>query len=520
MPNFEPRVKGKEQPSSTPTPRRPSPAAQSLAGQAETPNVPAALRPGRRFRWWHAFTGVVAVLALIAVGLGWKILRVGSTVFGGTNHTSTLGQLGRLIVPGDRALLQDDNGRTNILLVGYGGPGHEGPYLADTIILASLNQTTNDVAMLSIPRDFLVELPGFGYRKINNALAFGRTDEHPEGGDALITKAVQDVTGQTIHYFARVDFNGFKQAVDTLGGLDLTVDNPFIDTEYPTYNYGYQTIRFAAGAQHLTGEQALQFSRSRHGNNGEGSDFARSARQQKLLFAFRERALSAGTLTNPGKISGLLDALGSHVNSTFELWEVARLAQIAQDLTPDKVVTRVLDATVPDSLVRAGTGTDGAYIIQPRVGLGNYLELHELAANLFPLNTVAKEHVSVQVQNATGETGLAETVGHTLRGFAYDILSIGTPKGVRYDQSVIVDLSNGRAPQTVATLQRKYGANVTTSLPTDIQLAGGKPLTANLNRNAAPTNPQVILILGTSAVAIVHSTTPPAARNLPAASST
>ena len=505
MPTNEPSPKGKEQLAASPTP--------------ETPKVPKSLYPKKRWHWWHGLVGIAALVAIVAIGLGWKILRVSSSVFGGTNGTSALGQLGKLIVPGDRELRNDGKGRTNVLLVGHGGPGHEGPYLADTIILVSLNQQSNDVAMLSIPRDFLVELPDYGYRKINNALAFGLTDEHPEAGDALITKAVQDVTGQTVHYYARVDFNGFKDAVDTLGKLEVNVDTPFVDVEYPTYNFGYQTISFEAGEQKMDGERALQFSRSRHGNNGQGSDFARSARQQKLLFAFREKALSVGTLTNPTKISGLLDTLGSHVSTTFELWEVARFAQIAKDLTPEKVVTRVLETT-SDNLVRQGTGTDGAYIIQPRLGLGNYTEIHELEANIFQLNTVAKEHVAVQVQNATGETGLADTVSKTLRGFAYDIISIGTPKGVRYEQSIVVDLSNGQAPQTVAALQSKYGATVTTSLPADISPTTGQALT-NLNRNSsAKTDPQVILILGTSAVSIVHSATPPAVRNLPAASST
>lgn len=496
---------GKEQLAASPTP--------------ETKKVPESLHPKKRWHWWHLVVGVSAVVAIVAIGLGWKILRVGSTIFSGTNGSSTLGQLGKLIVPGDRELKNDGKGRTNILLAGHGGPGHEGPYLADTIILVSLNQNTNDVAMLSIPRDFLVELPGYGYRKINNALAFGRTDENPAGGDALLTNAVQQVTGQTVHYFARVDFNGFKEAVDTLGGVEVTVDTPFVDYEYPTYNYGYQTITFESGTQKMDGERALQFSRSRHGNNGQGSDFTRSERQQKLLFAFREKAMSAGTLTNPAKISGLLDDLGAHVSTTFELWEAARLAQLAKDITPEKVVTRVLETTT-DNLVRQGTGFDGAYVIQPRLGLGNYTEIHELEANIFQFNAVAKEKVAVQVQNATGETGLADTVGKTLRGFAYDIISIGTPKGVRYEQSVIVDLSNGQAPQTVAALQAKYGATITTALPADITTTTTTTITNTNRATNTATTPQVILILGTSAVSIVHSATPPAARNLPAASST
>ena len=273
----------------------------------------------------------------------------------------------------------------------------------------SIDNTTNDIATLSLPRDLLVNLPGSGYRKINNALAFGMSETNPHGGDSMLTNAVQEVTGQTVHYFAKIDFNGFKNAVDAVGGVEITVDTAFVDLEYPDNNYGYQTITFDAGKQKIDGAKALEFVRSRHGTNGEGSDFARSKRQQKLLFALREKALSLGTLTNPSKVSGLLDSLGNHVFTTFELWEVARLGTIMKELTPEKVVTRVLETT-SDNLVVVGTGQDNAYVIQPRMGLGNWTEVHDLAANIFQLNIVQREAATIQVINATTKTGFAESV--------------------------------------------------------------------------------------------------------------
>lgn len=495
----------------TPTP----PDADAKAGA-----LPSAKRR-YHFHWWHSLVVVVAIVACTAIGLGWKLLRVSGSVFNNGSDTSTFGQLGKLILPGDRDLKQDAKHRTNILLVGYGGPGHEGPYLADTIILASIDNTTKDVGMLSIPRDFLVDLPGYGYRKINNALAFGMTEANPKGGDALITKVVEDVTGQTVHYFARVDFNGFKQAVDAVGGVDITVDTAFKDFEYPTYTFGYQTISFETGKQHMDGERALQFTRSRHGTNGEGSDFARSKRQQKLLFAIQEKALSVGTLTNPGKISGLIDTLGAHVSTTFELWEVMRFANFAKELSPDRIATRVLETT-PDSVVRAGTGTEGAYVIQPRLGLGNYAEIQELTNNIFQYNAVATEAAPIQVVNATTETGLADTVGHALRGYSYDVQSVTSPKATTYDTSIIVDLSNGQAPQTVASLQQRFGGTITTSLPPDLTLASGRAIVnrnTNGNTNSAAVEPKVLLILGRSAITIANSMYPNVIRNfLPARS--
>ncbi len=441
--------------------------------------------------------------------MGVKLVQVSGKVFGGSTNASALDQLGRLIVPGDRQLKQDANHRTNILLAGYGGPGHDGAYLADTIIFVSIDNTTNDIATLSIPRDLLVDLPNYGYRKINNALAFGMSETNPHGGDSMLTNAVQVVTGQTVHYFAKIDFNGFKAAVDAVGGVDITVDTAFKDYEYPDSNYGYQTISFDAGKQQMDGEQALEFVRSRHGTNGEGSDFARSKRQQKLLFALREKALSLGTLTNPSKVSGLLDSLGNHVFTTFELWEVARLGAILKELTPEKVVTRVLETTT-DNLVVVGRGADGAYVIQPRVGLGNWSEVHDLAANIFQLNVVQREAATIQVVNATTRTGLAESVGHTLRGFGFDVQTVASPEEATADTTTVVDLSGGNAPQTVASLQHRYNASVATTMPANLTLTPGKAIVnsnANGNKNAAAVPPNVILILGRDASTTVPNAT-------------
>ncbi len=484
-----------------------------------TSGLSASAAPKRswRFHWGRIAAGAGIAIALVIMAIGWKMVSTGTRIFHGNDNSSTLQQLGRLIVPGDRELKADEQGRTNILLVGHGGDGHEGPWLADTIIVASLQQKTGEVATLSIPRDFLANLPNYGYRKINNALAFGRTKDNPNGGDTLISSVVAEVIGQPIHYFARVDFTGFKKAVDDVGGLTITVDTPFVDSSYPTYNFGYQTVQFDAGEQKMNGEKALQFARSRKGSNGEGSDFARSLRQQKLLFAFREKALSLGTLTNPGRISDLLSTLGNHVGSSMELWEVMRLAGILKNLDANAVATRVLDATETDSLVKAGTGTDGAYIIQPRLGIGNYQEIHELFTNIFTYNAIAKENVPVQLQNGTGQTGIVEVAGRSLRSYSFDIESVANPKDLRYEQSVIVDLSNGRASQTVAMLKEKFGASVTTTLPGDLSLQTG----THLNRNVATQRPaEVLVVLGQSAISIVKTTLSPAARTLPRASAT
>ncbi|MFA6588504.1 MAG: LCP family protein [Patescibacteria group bacterium] len=506
-----------------PSTPKPQPGHVQAPGTFNTPKI-----AKHHLHLWRITFGVLIVFALIIIGLGLHVMGVGSKVFHGNNNSSTLSQIGKLIIPGDRELRNDGKHRTNILLVGYGGEGHDGAYLADTIIFASLDQASNEVAMLSIPRDFLVELPGYGFRKINNALAFGMTGENPEGGNQMLIKAVEEITGQTVHYYAKADFDGFKKAVDDLGGIDVTVDTAFNDFQYPTYNYGYQTIKFESGQQHFNGEKALQFVRSRHGTNGEGSDFARSKRQQKILFAFREKALNAGTLTNPGKINSLLSTLGNHVSSNFELWEVSRLAAILKSLSPEKIVTRVLES-VPDGLVKAATGLDGAYVLQPRIGLGNYQEIQALAANIFQLNQIAREAAPIQIQNATASKYLGNTAAHTLRGFNIDVISSAELKTIRYENSMIVDLSGGLAPQTISMLQKKYNATVVNELPADVTLLHATEANSNYNTNdnsnqntntATEIQPKILLLLGQSAVTIVNSEAKPNTKILPQTSST
>jgi len=508
MAHKDPAEKGIEQPV-TSTPPDAKASAGALPSSKQRPPATPQRRAGYHFHWWYTVIAVVSVIAVVVIGMGVKLVQVSGKVFGGSSNASVFDQLGHLIVPGDRQLKQDANHRTNILLAGYGGPGHDGAYLADTIIFVSIDNTTNDIATLSIPRDLLVDLPNYGYRKINNALAFGMSDTNPHGGDSMLTNAIQEMTGQTVHYFAKIDFNGFKAAVDAVGGVDITVDTAFKDYEYPDSNYGYQTITFDEGMQEMDGAKALEFVRSRHGTNGEGSDFARSKRQQKLLFALREKALSLGTLTNPTKVSDLLDSLGDHVFTTFELWEVARLGAIMKDLTPEKVVTRVLETT-SDNLVVAGTGADNAYVILPRLGLGKWTEVHDLAANIFQLNIVQREAATMQVVNATTKTGFAESVGRTLRGFGFDVQTVASPESFAADVTAIVDLTGGKAPQTVASLQQRYNATVLTTLPNTLTLSPGRTIVnsnANGNKNvntAVP--PNVILILGSDALATATNT--------------
>lgn len=166
-----------------------------------------------------------------------------------------------------------------------------GSQRTDTIMLAHLSEDREHAAIVSIPRDSWVSIPGRGRAKINAAFSWG--------GPALLVKTIESLTGIRVDHYAAIDFKGFATAVDAVDGVDVEISRTVRDT-----NSG---ITWTAGRHHLDGEQALRFVRQRY--NLPGGDFDRIKRQQALLKALSDRALSAGTLTNPVKVDGLLRAV-------------------------------------------------------------------------------------------------------------------------------------------------------------------------------------------------------------------
>lgn len=204
--------------------------------------------------------------------------------------------------------LPNKNGRTNILILGReGGVSRIGADLTDTLILVSIDKG-GDTALLSIPRD--VWVPSLR-AKINSAYYYGEQRQPGGGGIILARAAVEEVIGQPAHHVVVIDFAGFEKAIDLLGGVDIDVQRAFVDNQFPLagkendecdgdplFRCRYETIEFKQGAQHMNGQTALKFVRSRHAQGDEGTDFARSQRQEKLLLALKAKLLSRQTLFN------------------------------------------------------------------------------------------------------------------------------------------------------------------------------------------------------------------------------
>lgn len=347
-----------------------------------------------------------------------------------------LKRIKRLVFSHEEPLAGHKEDRINVLLLGMGGPGHDGPFLTDTMIIASFQPSTGEVAMISIPRDLGVNIPGHGWYKINHANAYGEVAQSGSGG-ALASKVVSDTFNVDIHYYLRVDFKAVEEVIDDIDGITVDVERPFTDTEYPADNYLYQTISFQKGVQTMDGETALTYARSRHGNNGEGSDFARAKRQQRMILALKEKVLSFETLANPIRIHSIIETLGNHISTNMDFSDIIAMMKLAKQADLSNIKTVVLD-TSPGGYLKNGYSPDGAFILAPNTG--NFDEISALIEHIFDpeSDSAIVEHLdtptqsqpdipitTVEVQNGTWRAGLAARAEKILEDDHIVVTTIG-----------------------------------------------------------------------------------------------
>lgn len=229
--------------------------------------------------------------------------------------------------------LKSTNNRTNLILLGIGGEGHKGADLTDSMIFASINYSNYSVTLLPIPRDIWVNTLK---AKVNTAYHYGE-EKREAGGIDLAKSAVSEITGQPIHYAVVLDFEGFIRAVDSIGGITVNVERAFDDYKYPIPGKEnaepeperYQHIHFDKGTQHMNGERTLKFARSRHAEGEEGTDFARSARQQKIISAFLKKVFSTETLLDPKRLTSLRQDLSDSLQTDIQKQQYSSFLKIA-----------------------------------------------------------------------------------------------------------------------------------------------------------------------------------------------
>jgi LCP family protein required for cell wall assembly len=461
-----------------------APIASAPASLAQTTSIPLAEekvfvynKNRRRLPWKLLFLVPIICIVLLVGWFGFKTLMATSRIITKSNGAGAPALNGKLDVA---TLKGEGDGRINILVMGIGGAGHDGPNLSDSMMVWSIDPKTKDVAVLSVPRDLYVKIPGYGYGKINAANSYG--------GPTLAEQVVSGVIGVPIHYYIVVDFSGFKQAVDAVGGVDINVLKTLNDPLYPcdSENGKYCPIYFSPGLQHMTGTLALRYSRSRETT----SDFSRAARQQQVAVALRAKALAVSTLTNPIKLSGLIDTIGGHVKTDLQLNEIQKLAGIAKDIDATRISQKVLDTGSPDSLLQDGTGSiAGAGSIElPKAGTFNYSDIQDYVKNIFTDHYIVDENARIEVQNGSGILGLAATVVKSLLSAHYNV---GDPVNAasQVTTTVIYDYTGGKKPYTINYLERRFGVkSIKASLPS--------PSPTPSTSAAAVAQPEIRIIIG------------------------
>jgi polyisoprenyl-teichoic acid--peptidoglycan teichoic acid transferase len=368
---------------------------------------------GKKWKSWKKTLLILFLVFLVAlIAVGWKTGFL-------LNKISTSGGLLSSIIhalPGvDETLEGEKEGRINVILLGMRGANVDGGgLLTDTIMIASIAPEQNKIALVSIPRDLYVTLPSRESQgKINSVYAYGEERGRGKGLED-IKEVLEEITGQEMHYAASINFEGFKKLVDALGGIEIYlgqsfsepvqfqeehVCDPYVFT-VPTGNYEIKknekgkivaryplcrnsqlecggNFQLPAGNNVLDGETALCFVRSRSTSN----DFERAKRQQLVLQKIKDKSLSTGTLTDFGKISGILEALGNNVLTDMRLWEMRRLYEIYGKLDNPQIKQNVLENSEEGMLYSPPMTEASGYILLPRGN--NFDRIKEMFANIF-----------------------------------------------------------------------------------------------------------------------------------------
>lgn len=429
----------------------------------------------RRIIW-----GVVIALlvGLLAVGayVAYKTINASGKVLQGNIFDIVQNQ----------PLKEDANGRSNFLIFGTAeddeGGEHGGANLTDSIMVISLDQDKKDAYMVSLPRDLWVryEMPDggvcpVGYEGKLNAQYFCASDdgtEEEKGANAL-SDQVAAITGLDVQYYIHLNFTAVVEAVDAVGGVDITI--PDYDPSSPgildrnfDWKCGYKCyfVNYKDGeVAHMDGEHALAFARARNASGGYGlpnGNFDREKSQQLVIKALREKAVSAGTLTNLGAVTGLIDALGNNLRTNVETKEVRTLMDLGTKIATDNIISISLNAE-GESLVTTGMH-NGQSIVRPIAGLTDYSDIKAYIQKEISSEPYVKEEANILVLNGSGVAGAAQTLADELDDKNFVVTGTDNAPDGTYAAIEVYQI-NTEKTATAAKLAEIYGVTVKTTPP-------------------------------------------------------
>lgn len=364
----------------------------------------------------------------------------------------------------------------NILLLGTDDRADEqGPPRTDTIILLTLDPQTNTAGMLSLPRDLWVPIPGFDFNaKINTAYGLGET-RTDAGGAQLVMDTVSQLIGRPIDYYVRINFHGFVQTIDLIGGIDVMVQKTIHDEEYPTADYGYETFHLEAGQQHLDGATALKFARTRHGDD----DYGRARRQQEVIRAVVDKVLRADMIvTLLPKTWKLISTMRSSIDTNIPVLVQYELADYMRVAALQEIRQEVLDSRYGEE--KNDNPEIGWVLIPDR-------EKVRIALDKFFMPPGADPRwVRIEVLNGTGQQGVAAQTRDYLQAQGWQVVAIGDADRSDYSKTLVV---NYGVPETIIQqvsqdLALQPGAatlkGLSSSQPIDLRIVVGRDILSKL----------------------------------------
>lgn len=413
-------------------------------------------------------TWVALIIVLLLIGGAIWLILWGNDII--AKITGGQGTVFDLFIESYEPLKTDENGRTNILAFGtsgfdmsgeeYGGV-HDGAQLTDSIMVISLDQATGDVAMLSLPRDLKASPTCTATGKINEVYWCNNMDGENEqaGAEALMTE-VGDILGIDFQYYAHLNWGSLESIVDTIGGINIILDEDIND-------YYYTGSVYEAGTEYaINGIQAVALSRARHGTTS--GDFSRGASQQKILIGIKDKVLEKGlSITD---LLGLASTLGDNLRTNFSIDEMKTLAHLASNFDFNNM--RQISLIEPEPLVTTGTINGISYVL-PSAGVGNYNAIQKYITKMFSSDPRSYEDYTILILNATETPGLASTEKSTLEEAGYDNIYIDDAPAGEYPEGYTVYSLTDTAPGTKKLLEEKYQtttkstAELPAGIPTD-----------------------------------------------------
>ncbi len=420
-------------------------------------------KPFYKKRSWRVFFLILGVFGICLISLCAYVYATGSKVFDNGFGSGSIAKA----IKGEK-LNGEDEGRVNILFLGRGGDNHPGGLLTDSLMVVSLNTRDKKMAMFSIPRDLLVPIKGHGQDKLNSAFATGYNDylsksckkknkndckgDASAAGSALTSETISNILGVPIQYYVMADFDGFKEIVDEVGGVDINVDKAIYDPLYPdSAMKGYEPFYIKAGMHHMDGNVALKYARSRE----TSSDFDRSRRQQQIISALREKASSSGVLANPKKILDIVNIIGNHVRTNFSPSEIKILADRIKEDSQGGIISGVISNA--DSGLLISDSSTGTYYLKPKGG--NFDQVKNYAKNIFSDIKSTNVKPKIEVLNGSKTAGLASKAADKIKTAGYEVVKIDV-SATKSTKTIIYDYSGGTQKTATDYLKKEFGAEV------------------------------------------------------------